>query len=87
MNTLTIEALNAQQAMVLMEVEERIEDDAVSVSRALNMSAGRLVQIATDLHKKGLLVIRQMGGELYLSLSKKGKRLYSTLWPGQLYFG
>jgi DNA-binding MarR family transcriptional regulator len=83
--TETTEALNAQQAMVLMEIEEMIEEDAVGLSRNLNMSVGRLVQIAADLQKKGLVIVKRVSGELYLSLSKKGKRLYSSLWPQQLY--
>lgn len=79
------EVLNAQQAMVLMEIEEVIEDDALGLSRALNMSVGRVVQIAVDLQKQGLVVVKQVSGELYLSLSKKGKRLYNSLWPQQMY--
>lgn len=78
------EQLNAQQAMVLLEVEEHVEDDAVDLSRALNMSVGRLVQIAVDLQKKGLVRVKRVSGELYISLSKRGKRLYGTLWPAQL---
>ena len=81
----TEELLNSQQAMVLMEIEEVIEEDAVGLSRALNMSVGKLVQIAVDLQKKGLVKVKRVSGELYLSLSKKGKRLYSSLWPQQAY--
>lgn len=78
------EQLNSQQAMVLMEIEEVIEEDAVGLSRALNMSVGKVVQIAVDLQKKGLVIVKRVSGELYISLSKKGKRLYSSLWPQQL---
>lgn len=85
-NTITSgEVLSAQQAMVLMEIEEVIEDDAAGLSRALNMSIGHVVQIAVDLQKKGLVIVKQVSGELYMSLSKKGKRLYSSLWPQQSY--
>jgi len=80
----TEEQLNSQQAMVLMEIEEVIEEDAVGLSRSLNMSVGKLVQIAIDLQKKGLVVVKRVSGELYISLSKKGKRLYGSLWPQQL---
>lgn len=72
--------LNSQQAMVLMEIEEVIEDDAVHLGRSLNMSAGKVIQIAGDLQKKGLVVLKRVSGELYVSLSKKGKRLYADLW-------
>lgn len=77
--------LNTQQAMVLMEIEENIEEDAVRLSRSLNMSVGKLVKITIDLQKKGLVRVKRISGDLYISLSKKGKRLYSTLWPQQLY--
>lgn len=77
--------LNAQQAMVLMEIEENIEEDAIRLSRSLNMSVGKLVKITIDLQKKGLVRVKRISGDLYISLSKKGKRLYSTLWPQQLY--
>lgn len=80
----TTEPLNSQQAMVLMEIEEVIEEDAVGLSRALNMSVGHVVQIAVDLQKKGLVVVKRVSGELYISLSKKGKRLYASLWPQQV---
>ena len=79
------EQLNSQQAMVLMEIEEVIEEDAVGLSRALNMSVGKLVQIAVDLQRKGLVEVKRVSGELYISLSKKGKRLYGSLWPQQVY--
>lgn len=81
------ELLNSQQAMVLMEIEELVEEDAVGLSRNLNMSVGKLVQIAVDLQKKGLVTVKRVSGELYISLSKKGKRLYSSLWPHQVYAG
>lgn len=83
--TASAEPLNAQQAMVLMEIEEHIEEDAIRLSRSLNMSVGRLVKITFDLQKKGLVRIKRISGDLYISLSKKGKRLYATLWPNQLY--
>jgi DNA-binding MarR family transcriptional regulator len=77
--------ISAQQAMVLLEIDEMVEDDAVSVSRALNMNVGRVVQIARDLHKKGLVIVKRVSGELYLRLTKKGKRLMGSLWPAQAY--
>ena len=85
MNTMVPEDLNSQQAMVLMEIEELVEEDAVGLSRSLNMNVGRIVQIAVDLQKKGLVRVKRVSGELYISLSKKGKRLYGSLWPAQSY--
>jgi len=69
-------------ALVLQQLNEDGSDDFNTLVEALNFDKNRLKHIVSALQHKGLVAMdtsRQKRG--WLSLSRKGKRLLSYIWP------
>lgn len=70
-------------ALVLQQINEDGSDGFEDLVGALQLDRGRLGHILRALHHKGLIRIEHVsfGEEIWLSLSAKGKRFVSLLWP------
>lgn len=70
-------------ALVLQQISEDGEDGFEDLIGTLRLDRSRLGHILQALHHKGLIRIEHatFGEEIWLSLSAKGKRLMSYLWP------
>jgi DNA-binding MarR family transcriptional regulator len=70
-------------ALVLQQINEDGEDGFEDLVGSLGLERGRLGHILHSLQHKGLIRIEHatFGEEVWLSLSSKGKRLITYLWP------
>ena len=73
--------LNTDEAIVLQQIYEDIEDDPQMIARQVGMSYKWVLKIVAKLKSKGLLVIEQTCGDLWIRLSSQGRRLVQNLWP------
>lgn len=77
-----VQKLPLDYAMVLQQISDDQGDGFDELAESLRLERSRLAHIVHALHHKGL--IRLEGGtgrDMWMSLSAKGKRLMSYLWP------
>ena len=70
-------------ALVLQQIEEDGGDGFDELADTLRLERSRLSHIVQSLHHKGLIIINQSlpNRDSWLSLSSKGRRFMSYLWP------
>jgi DNA-binding MarR family transcriptional regulator len=75
--------LPADYALVLQQIGEDGSDGFDDLVGSLRLERSRLGHILQSLHHKGLIKIEHaaFGEEMWLSLSAKGRRLMTYLWP------
>ena len=73
--------LNTDEAIVLQQIYEDTENDPQMIARQVGMSYKWVLKIVAKLKSKGLLVIEQTCGDLWIRLSSRGRRLVQNLWP------
>jgi DNA-binding MarR family transcriptional regulator len=80
--------MHAQQlpldyAMVLQQIHEVEGDGFDDLAENLRIERGRLAHIIHALHHKGLVRLEGAASsrELWVTLSAKGRRLMTYLWP------
>lgn len=79
--TQQIAQLTTNEALVLQQVFEDGEDDARTLARSSGLSRRHALEIITRLKKKGLVSISDSYGDLWVSMTAKGKQLMRYLWP------
>ncbi|HYH75720.1 MAG TPA: MarR family winged helix-turn-helix transcriptional regulator [Candidatus Saccharimonadales bacterium] len=68
--------------LVLQQINEDGGDGFDDLAEALNIERGRLGHIVQSLYHKGLIMIDYAASrESWMSLSTKGKRFVTYLWP------
>jgi DNA-binding MarR family transcriptional regulator len=74
--------LPADYALVLQQIKENGQENFVQLLEALSISRPRLDHIIQSLRQKGLISIsRTAYSDAWISLSGKGKKLVSYIWP------
>jgi DNA-binding MarR family transcriptional regulator len=68
-------------ALVLQQVDVVGEEDFLGLAESLCLDQSRLSHIVQALRNKGLLRVRYSAQDTWISLSSKGHRLISSLWP------
>ena len=78
-----VQQLPQDYALVLQQIGEDGEDGFEDLVGTLNLERSRLGHILQALHHKGLIKIEhaKYGEEAWMSLSAKGRRLMTYLWP------
>jgi DNA-binding MarR family transcriptional regulator len=79
-----VQQLPLDYAMVLQQISDDEGDGFDDLAESLRLERGRLAHIVHALHHKGLIRLEggnAAGREVWLSLSSKGRRLMSYLWP------
>ena len=73
--------LSTEEAIILQQVHEDGEDDAMMLAYQLGMSRPHTVGLVARLRQKGLLKVEADFGNMWVSLSERGKKLVRHLWP------
>lgn len=74
--------LNKDYLLVLQQISEDGEDDLVTLEETLRYDRNQLKHIIKGLQHKGLISINYVSKtDTWLSLSAKGRRMMSYLWP------
>jgi DNA-binding MarR family transcriptional regulator len=69
-------------ALVLQQVNDNGEEDFSNLAESLRFDRKRLSHIVAALQRKGLIAIRRSEQEeLWIHLSRKGRRLLAFMWP------
>lgn len=68
-------------ALVLHQVDEVGSEDFITLAESLDIDKARLTHIIQVLRNKGLIKLTTTAQEVWISLSAKGNRLISTVWP------
>jgi DNA-binding MarR family transcriptional regulator len=79
-----VQQLPLDYAIVLQQISDDQGDGFDELAENLRLERSRLAHIVHALHHKGLIRLEgggAAGREVWLSLSAKGKRLMSYLWP------
>ncbi len=78
-----VQQLPLDYAMVLQQINEDDGDGFDDLAENMRLERSRLAHIIRALHHKGLIRLEGgMGGrDMWLSLSAKGRRLMTYLWP------
>ena len=71
--------LTTNEALVLQQVYEDGGDGADSL--AAGMPRRTVMNVLTDLRRKGLMAIDQAYGDAWVRLTTRGKRLVQLIWP------
>lgn len=69
-------------AMVLQQIQEDGEDDFETLAETLQVDRPRLAHIIDALYHKGLIrMSRESSRQAWISVSSKGQRLLTYMWP------
>lgn len=68
-------------ALVLQHVHSSGEEDVAGLASSLHLTPGRAAHIVQELARKKLVISRNIGYDMWIRLSTRGKRLVGTLWP------
>jgi hypothetical protein len=77
----------ADYALVLRQVEQLGAEDFTALAETLDFEKARLLHIVWSLKNKGLLKVSYGAQATWISLSSKGKRLITRLWPKPTGYG
>lgn len=73
--------LTNEEAIVLQQISESGEEDIVSLSSGLRMSRHSVVQHLSRLKRKGLITVKALYGDWWVSTSAKGAYVVHFMWP------
>ncbi|QJU07048.1 MarR family winged helix-turn-helix transcriptional regulator [Candidatus Saccharibacteria bacterium oral taxon 955] len=73
--------LTTNEALVLQQVYEDGSDGAGSLAAQIGMPRRTVMNVLTDLRRKGLMAIDQAYGDAWVRLTTRGKRLVQRIWP------
>lgn len=73
--------LTTNEALVLQQVYEDGSDGADSLAAQMGMPRRTVMNVLTDLRRKGLMAIDQVYGDAWVRLTTRGKRLVQRIWP------
>ncbi len=77
-----VPTLNKDYFLVLQQISEDGKDDLTTLEETLRYDRKQLRHIIKGLQHKGLISINYVSrSETWLTLSAKGKRLMTYLWP------
>lgn len=79
--------LPADYAIVLQQVDENGAENFTSLAESLRFDRARLMHILRALKHKGLIVTQDMGEDIWIRLSAKGRQLSNYIWPKQSWYG
>lgn len=80
----SFESLPTRDILILQQIHESGEDDATALSQELHESRAKIIARLHALRQKGLVVIRDVYGEIIVSLSPKGLGMVKYLWSNGL---
>jgi DNA-binding MarR family transcriptional regulator len=78
MNTID---LPSDYALILQQIDEAEEEDIQALAETLSIERGRLAHAIGSLKNKGLIRLNHTTQSTWISLSTKGKKLVTKLWP------
>lgn len=73
--------LTTNEALVLQQVYEDGSDEAAMLAAQMGMPRRTVMNVLTDLRRKGLMAIDQAYGDAWVRLTTRGKRLVQRIWP------
>lgn len=73
--------LTTNEALVLQQVYEDGSDDIAMLAVQVGISRRTVMNVLTDLRRKGLMAIEQAYGDAWVRLTVRGKRLVQQIWP------
>ena len=75
------DALTTSEALLLQQINESGQEDIDGLVHELRESRSSVLAQLTHLKRKGLIVIRETYGNIWIQLSQNGKRVLRELWP------
>ena len=73
--------LTTNEALVLQQVYEDGSDDIAMLAVQVGITRRTVMNVLTDLRRKGLMAIEQAYGDAWVRLTVRGKRLVQQIWP------
>ena len=73
--------LTTNEALVLQQVYEDGSDDIAMLAVQVGIPRRTVMNVLTDLRRKGLMAIEQAYGDAWVRLTARGKRLVQQIWP------
>ena len=73
--------LTTNEALVLLQVYEDGSDDIAMLAVQVGIPRRTVMNVLTDLRRKGLMAIEQAYGDAWVRLTVRGKRLVQQIWP------
>ncbi len=73
--------LTTNEALLLQQVYEDGGDDTATLAAQMGMPRRTVMNVLTDLRRKGLMAIDQAYGDAWVRLTTRGKRLVQRIWP------
>lgn len=73
--------LSTNDALILQSLGETGEEEVNDIAKELSEPRGRIVHQLAVLKRKGLIRIINKYGEPIISLTTKGRRAISYIWP------
>ena len=73
--------LTTNEALVLQQVYEDGSDDIAMLAVQVGIPRRTVMNVLTDLRRKGLMAIEQVYGDAWVRLTVRGKRLVQQIWP------
>ncbi len=73
--------LTTNEALVLQQVYEDGSDDIAMLAVQVGIPRRTVMNVLTDLRRKGLMAIEQAYGDAWVRLTVRGKRLVQQIWP------
>ena len=73
--------LTTNEALVLQQVYEDGSDDIAMLAVQVGIPRRTVMNVLTDLRRKGLMAIEQAYGDAWVRLTVRGKRLVQHIWP------
>lgn len=74
-------SLTTNEAIVLQQVSEDIEDNAWTLARQVGVSRHHILSIISHLQQKGLVMLENDIDGLWVRLTKRGRQLMRYIWP------
>lgn len=73
--------LPSDYALVLQQVDESGQEDFTNLAESLRIDRKRLSHIIQALQHKGLIRVRRAAQDTWITMSSRGHRLTTALWP------
>ena len=73
--------LTTNEALVLQQVYEDGSDDIAMLAVHVLIPRRTVMNVLTDLRRKGLMAIEQAYGGAWVRFTARGKRLVQQIWP------
>lgn len=73
--------LTTNEAIVLQQINEDIEDDTWSLAKRVGMTRRHVMSVISRLQQKGLIALTNSYEGLWVRLTKEGRAFIRYVWP------